>query len=88
MVAPGDDPGPDGPPLRIGRLKGSDSFIVLYHELFRVEGRAARWAGQEADMDRVLRLADRVPVLMIEHRRDYAVLDDALDAIVGAVAEL
>lgn len=87
IVAPGDDPGPDGPPLRIGRLRGSDAFVVLFHQLFRVEGPGRR-ARHEADLDRVLRLAERVPVLMIEHRRDYALLEGTLDAVHGALAEL
>jgi hypothetical protein len=87
VIAPGLEPGPGDPPARIGRLGGSDSFAILLHQHFRVEGPGRR-ARQAADFDRIARLAGRVPVFLMEHRRDYALLEGALDTIVDAVAEL
>jgi hypothetical protein len=60
--------------------------MVLYQQAFRWE-RSGR-GRQEAELDAFITLASRVPVLMIEHRRDFARLPEVLDAIVGALDAL
>ncbi len=82
VVAPGSEPAAGQPDLRIGRLRGADAFAVLYPQAFRVE-RTGR-SNHEADLDRFVQLAARVPVFMVEHRRDYALLPQLVEAIVDA----
>ena len=83
LVALGGQPEPGQPPVRVGRLRGTDAFMVLYQQAFRLE-RSGR-DRQTADLDRFIELASHVPVLLAEHRRDYALLPQVTDAILGAV---
>lgn len=86
IVMLGNRPGPDAPVVRIGRLRGADAFMMLFQQAFRVD-RSDR-ADQQAELERITRLAEAVPVLLIEHRRDYAVLPEVLGALDRALASL
>ena len=78
-------PAPDEPACRVGRIVGRDAYIVVYQQVFRME-RAGR-ALQRTEMERIAALVESVPVLLIEHRRDYDVLPEVLsvldEALVG-----
>jgi hypothetical protein len=79
----GQPPGPDQPSVRVGPLRGTDAFVALHEQAFRLE-RATR-ATRAAELDRFVALATRVPVLLVEHRRDYQLLPEVTDAILQAV---
>lgn len=83
FVAPGSVPGPGQADLRVGRLGGADAFIVVYQQAFRMEppGRAR----EAAELDRFSRLTAQVPVLMVEHRRDFGRLPAVIDAILEEI---
>jgi hypothetical protein len=70
----------------VGRLRGPDAFIAVYHQAFRLE-RAGR-DRQQADLDRFIALTSAVPVLMLEHRRRWELLPQVVDAVTEAVADL
>lgn len=79
VLALGYAPEPGAPDCALELIEGRDAFMVLYRQAFRVE-RAGR-AVQEADLDRFVRLAEAVPVLLMEHRRTYDALPNVLDTI-------
>jgi hypothetical protein len=85
IVVLGRRPAPDEPVCRVGRIGGRDAYMLVYQQVFRME-RAGR-ARQRAEMDRIATLVESVPVLLIEHRRDYDVLPEVLavldEALVG-----
>lgn len=78
-------PTPQEPVCRVAPLRGADAFAMLYQQAFRMH-RAGR-EFQQADLDRFIRLAQRVPVLLIEHRRDFAVLPTVLADLHAALDE-
>lgn len=84
IVMLGDPPGPDGPVWRVGRLRGADAFMRLFQQTFRVDrpDRAAR----QAELDQLMRLAGTVPLLLLEYRRDYAVLPEVIAGLGAALA--
>jgi hypothetical protein len=86
IVMLGNRPGPDAPVCRVGHLKGADAFMVLFQQAFRVD-RSDR-ADQQAELERITRLAETVPVLVVEHRRDYAVLGEVVAALRRTLASL
>jgi hypothetical protein len=83
LVVLGEEPEPGDGPVRIGPLRGSEAFVALYQQAFRLE-RAGREA-HTAELDRFVALASRVPVLLLEHRRDYALLPEVTSAVLDAV---
>ncbi len=75
---------PDEPVCRIEPTAGQRSFIHVYQQVFRLE-RAGR-ARQAEDLDRISRLVTAVPVLQVQHRRDYDVLPEVVATIRAALA--
>jgi hypothetical protein len=86
IVALGRPPRPDQPPCAIGRIRGGDAFISVFQQIFRVD-RAGR-ALQQSELQRVSDLVEAVPVLLIQHRRDYALLPEVLATIDDALADV
>jgi hypothetical protein len=68
----------------VRRLIGRHAFALVYQQVFRME-RAGR-ARQQADMDRIAELLEAVPVLLVQHRRDYAALPEVLTTLTEAVS--
>ena len=83
VVAPGNEPEPGHPEVRIGRLRGADAFMTLAEQAFRLERRGR--ARHDADLARFTQLAERVPVHLIEYQRRYDLLPKVLEAIEEAV---
>jgi hypothetical protein len=65
---------------------GSDAFMILFQQAFRME-RAGR-ARQQDELDRYTRLATAVPILLLEHQRRFDVLPEAVEAVRAAVQEV
>jgi hypothetical protein len=86
IVLLGNRPGPDAPVCKVGRLQGADAFMVLFQQAFRVD-RSDR-ADQQAELERVTRLAEAVPVLVVEHRREYGVLSEVVETLRRTLAPL
>ena len=83
LVVLGEEPEPDDDPVRIAPLRGSEAFVALYQQAFRLQPDGRE--GQAAELDRFVALARRVPVLLLEHRRDYALLPEVTGAVLDAV---
>jgi hypothetical protein len=86
IVVLGRRPEPEAPVCRIGRIGGSDAYMVVYQQVFRMERAGQR--RQRAEMERIADLVETVPVLLVEHRRDYGVLDEVLSVIDEALVEV
>jgi hypothetical protein len=86
IVVLGRRPGPDEPVWRQRRLSGGDAYMVVYQQVFRME-RSGR-ERQRAEMERIAHLVESVPVLLIEHRRDYAALPEVLEHLDRALVDL
>jgi hypothetical protein len=83
VVAPGNEPEAGQPDVRIGRIRGADALTVVAEQAFGLDRRGR--ARLEADLDRWSRLVERVPVHLVEYRRRFELLPQALDAIQAAV---
>jgi hypothetical protein len=79
VVLGGEPPAGDGADCTVGLVLGTDAFRLAYGQAIRV--RRGDRASQAAEMDWFARLVEAVPVLYLEHRRDY----DALPAVVAEV---
>lgn len=82
----GNPPEPGGPVFRAAPLRGADAFVMLYQQAFRVA--RSDPASQQADLRQFTRLAETVPVLLLEYRRDYAALPEVCAGIRAALAAL
>jgi hypothetical protein len=87
LLVLGDAPQDDADPVcQLGVVHGGDAFTLLYGQAFRA-ARSGR-AGQEAELDWFVRLARRVPVVLVEHRRAYDVLPEVVAEIRAALGRL
>jgi hypothetical protein len=86
IVILGDSPPQQAPVCGIARVRGADAFAVLYRQGFRI-ARDDREL-QRADLLRFTELARTIPMLYLEHRRDYAVLGEVVDVLGAALADL
>lgn len=86
IVVLGRRPEDDEPICQIEPLTGMEAFFLVYGQAFRLDrdGRDR----QEEDLDRFHRLAKRVPILRLVHRRDYAVLPEVLATLRAHLATL
>jgi hypothetical protein len=86
IVILGDPPPERGPSCRVTLVRGADAFAVLYRQGFRT-ARSNRTA-QQADLLRFTHLARTIPMLYLEHRREYAAIPQVLSGIGDALADL
>jgi hypothetical protein len=89
IVILGDPPPANGPACLVSEVRGADAFALLYRQGFRI-ARSDR-ESQQADLARFTHLARTVPMLQLEHRREFAAMAevqagirDALSAIADA----
>ncbi|HEX6389652.1 MAG TPA: hypothetical protein VFZ89_09400, partial [Solirubrobacteraceae bacterium] len=85
VVILGDPPPERGPACLATQVRGADAFAVLYRQGFRI-ARSDR-ERQRADLLRFTELARTVPMIYLEHRRDYAAIGEVLAEVQRALAE-
>jgi hypothetical protein len=78
--------GADGPACEMSWARGSDAFVALFKQGYRI-ARDDR-AGQVEEQSRYSRLVERVPLMLLRHRHDYTVIDEVLDRLADGLATL
>ena len=88
IVILGSPPGnvADGQTFEISWARGTDAFAALFKQGYRI-ARAHR-DGHVEEQRRYSRLVERVPLMVLRHRRDYSVMDEVLDRLADALATL
>jgi len=86
IVMLGDTVPDEGVPFTLTRLPGREGFLGVFQQAFRME----RFGRERilAEFDRVARLSELIPVMRLEHRRDYGLLPAIRAEIIQAIDDL